>query len=84
MSRSSGFESEIAVLFSILLIAFGIIFPLGSACTGKFKPCVCKRFVYLLNCFCKLFNMRELKRSLLHVDFVPHLACDKNKEVKQT
>ena len=39
MTRSSYFESEIAVLFSILLVAFGIIFPLGSACTGKFKLC---------------------------------------------
>ena len=56
MARSSCFKRAIVVSF-IFLIAFGSIFALGSDCTGKCNFRVTKRFVNLLNCFSKLFNI---------------------------
>ena len=43
------FKRETAVLSSILLIAFGIQFVLGSHCKGRYNSCVSKMFVNLLN-----------------------------------
>ena len=50
MARFNYFKRETAVLSSILLIAFGIEFALGSHCTGRYNSCVTKIFVNLLNC----------------------------------
>lgn len=37
MTPSDHFERKTATVCSILVITFGIIFPLGSACSGKFN-----------------------------------------------
>ena len=51
------FKRETAVFSSILLIAFGIEFVLGSHCTGRYNSCVTKLFVNLLNCSFYVINI---------------------------
>ncbi len=80
MARFDYFQREIASAYFTLFVAFGIIFPFASACSGKYHSVyfsflvflvIRNGFVTLLNFFArKLFKIARAKTCSMNIGVV--------------